>query len=339
MKKYEFYVSLIICVLAIFTSVSCGGGGGGGSSSVSLPVPVSVAAPDSAPTPTPAKTASPPNKGVLITISMPDNSAYAVIACPTDYPGDNNDLRYTADDGIDLKNVLIGSAFWNNANVNIQSDVHVTKSVIQEAVNNARAALADDGLFIFFYSGHGTNSGTTAYIIPYDGISDVSKRISQDDLRAWLNEFSAAVKKYVLIDACNSGYFIDKKLKGPDTVYMKPKLVKVEGFDPNYKGENFAKSIVGSPNTYVMTASRGNQLSWEIGGAIQNGIFSYYLCHGLGIGAAIGPADADASDTIMAEELTVYAPPLVSAYVTANVSSDDQNPQSYDNYPGNMRIK
>lgn len=335
-KKYKFYTFLAICALAIFTSLSCGGGGG--LSSVSAPAP--VLAPDRSPIPTPTQTASPPNKGVLITISMPDNSAYAVIACPTDYPGDNNDLRYTADDGIDLKNALIGSAFWNGANVNIQNDVHVTKAMIQEAINNVRAApIANDGLFIFFYSGHGTNSGTTAYVIPYDGISDVSKRISQDDLRAWLNEFSAAVKKYVLIDACNSGYFIDKKLKGSDPVYMKPKLVKVEGFDPNYKGENFAKSIVGSPNTYVMTASLGNQLSWEIGGAVQNGIFTYYLCQGLGAGAVIGHADADASNTITAEELTAYVPPLVSAYVTANIPSYDQNPQSYDNYADNMRIK
>lgn len=338
MKKYNFCVFWALSVLTIFSSINCGGGG----VTVSAPAPAPVPSLSSVqvPVPSPTQTASPPNKGVLITISMPDNSAYAVIACPTDYPGGNNDLRYTADDGIDLKNSLAGSAFWAGASVNIQNDAHITKAMIQEAVNNARLTVANNGLFIFFYSGHGTNSGTTGYMIPYDGISGTANRISQDDLRNWLDEFPASVKKYVLIDACNSGYFIDKKLKDANRmIYMKPKFVEIEGFDPNYKGENFAKSITGSPNTYVMTASRGNQLSWEIGAEIQNGIFTYYLCRGLGAGATIGPVDADANNAVTAEELTVYVPPPVSAYITANNPGYDQNPQSYDNYDGDMRVK
>lgn len=318
MKKYRFYVFIIICFLFSTALIGCGGGGGGGGGGSSSPAPAP------APTPTPA------DKGALITITMADGSAVAVLAGPTEYPGGNS-LNYTANDALDSRNSLVGSALWAGATVVTQDNVDVTKAMIQNAVTAAKNNIAADGLFLFMFSGHGTSSGDTGYILPYDGITDASKRISENELQGWLEEFPAGAKKYVLLDACYSGSFIDKDLKlMPD---LKPKALKLDRFNPYYPAEKFVKSLVGVTNTYAMTASKGTELSYE-SDALQNGIFIYYVTQGLGLGATIGPADVNPTDgTITAEKLTVYVPPLVAAF------KPGQNPQSYDNYAGDMRVK
>jgi len=318
MKKYKFFAFLIICVLIFFTLIGCGGGGGGSSGGGSSPAP--------APTPTP----TPADKGELITITMPDGSAVAVIAGVTEYP-EGYSLSYTANDALDLRNSLVGSALWAGATVVSNSDVDVTRAMIENAVTDAKNNIAADGLFLFMFSGHGGSSEETGYLIPYDGITDASKRISENDLQSWLEAFPAGAKKYVLIDSCYSGLFIDKDLE--NYFGLKPKTIQFKDSNPYYSADKFIKSLVGVANTYAMTASRGNELSYETS-TLQNGVFMYYVVQGLGEGATIGPADVGPTDgTITAEKLTVYVPPLVTSYIAS------QHPQSYDNYEENMRVK
>jgi len=270
------------------------------------------------------------NKGALITITKPDGSAIAVLAGVTDYPGTVNDLNYTANDAIDLRDALNGSGFWAGAAISTQNNVNVTKAMIQDAVTTAKNNIAVDGLFVFMYSGHGTSSGSTGYLVPYDGVNDVSKRISEDELKTWLDAFNSNVKKYVLLDSCYSGSFIDKSLNIVSG--LKAKVFITKDTNPYYSAEKFAKSLVSASNTCAMTASKGSELSWETS-LFQNGVFMHYVTQGLGSGGTIGPADANSSSTITAEEMGAYTPALVTAYVAS------QNPQIYDNYPGEMRVK
>lgn len=320
MKKYKLYALFVICLIIIFSSLSCGGGGGGGGSSSSP-----------APAPTPTPTPTPADKGAVITITMGNGSVVAVFAGVADYPESVYDLNYTANDAIDLRDSLVGSALWNGAVVSTQDNIQVTKAMIQNAVTAAKNSTANDGLFIFMYSGHGSHSGNTGYLMPYDSIDDATKRISEDELKSWIDEFPAGSKKYILLDCCYSGLFIDKSLE----LYLglKQKTIPIKDSNNFYSADKFAKSLVGAQNTYAMTASSGTELSYE-SAALQNSIFIYYVIQGLGSGATIGPADIAPTDgTITAEKLTVYVPPLVTAF------KPGQNPQSYDNYEDNMRVK
>lgn len=301
--------------------------------------------PDPAPDPTPGPNPDPtpsPGSGdggdIIITISKSDSSACAVLVGMADYPGTENDLTYTVNDAIDFKNSLIGSSFWSGANVNIQN-ISATKSVIQAAVANAKNTIANDGLFIFLYSGHGSNSGGTGYLIPYDGVDSVASRISEDDLRGWIDSFSVSSKKYIIIDSCYSGNFIDKNLTKGGNAYMKAKTIFIKGSDPAYKSEKFAKSLTGLSNTYVITSSKGSEVSWE-SGYLKNGVFVYYICEGLGAGAEFGPADSNINNAITAEEIGAYAPSRTNNYVyNSSNGSYTQQPQIYDNYSGELRTK
>lgn len=339
------FLILVLLLLAPFVLTSCGGGGGGtgggggnGGSTPDNSPPVSTNPSTSNDEPNPSQTPEPANKGALIVISMPDRSAYAVIAGPCDYPGEENDLTYTAGDALDFKDTLLNSGSWNGAQVIVQNNVHVTKSMIQQAVANGKNNLADGGLFVFFYSGHGTNTGGNGYIIPYDGGISSSNMISQYELRSWINDLPMAAKKYVLIDSCFSGLFIGKSVYSPNT-YMKAKYMPVNGSGSAYKSEDFSKSLVGLPNTYVMTSSKGSELSWE-SGYLQNGVFVYYLCEGLSSGSAIGPADSNSNGTITAEELSQYVPGRTNNYVVNGTYWQyTQQPQTYDNVSGDLPVK
>ena len=345
-KLSLFLIYLMLLASFIFILPGCGGGGGGASSSgdsgesggANNPPAENSATPDSTPTQTPSasQTPEPGNKGALIMITMPDHSATAVIAGVCDYPGEDNDLRYIAKDALDFKNALTGSSFWNGANIDIQNDIHVTKSKIFDAVAAARENTADDGLFIFFYSGHGTNVGSTGYIIPYDGAESYSNMISEYDLRDWLESFPALSKKYVALDACYSGNFIEKSILKSDL--LKAKFMKVKGSDETYNSEKMVRSLVDSSNTYVFTSSKGSEVSWE-SYAMQNSVFVHYLCEGLGAGFTMGPADFNRNNAITAEEINLYVPIRVNNYVINSSGYYTQQPQSYDDCPGELRIK
>ncbi|MFH1453008.1 MAG: caspase family protein [Armatimonadota bacterium] len=336
MRKNIFILAalslLFLCL--VFVLPGCGGGsggggggGGGGSSSDNTTTDdtASPAEPEVTVTPEPA------NKGALITVTMPDNSAVAVFAGVTDYPEGEYDLNYTANDAIDFKNALIGNELWNGASVSVQNNVQVTKSMIRNAVESAKNRINSDGLFIFMYSGHGTSSGTTGYIVPYDALIDLDNLISEDELKSWLGEFASNVKKYVVIDSCYSGEFIDKKadIKG-SCVDIKAKFVKIPGFDGKYDNDKFAKSLSSVSNISVLTACSRDEISYEYG-PVQNGLLIYAVDHALWPGSVIGPSDEEGDNVIYTNELGDYA----KAFVPAMISS--QNPQSYESCQ--MKIK
>lgn len=321
MKYNKFLAFLIICILISFTVIGCSGG-----SSSPAPAPAPPA-----PTPiyTPIQQADTSNKGVIITITKPGNTAIAVLVGVREYPGGNS-LNYTVNDADVLRLSLIGSAFWAGSDVTFtQNNDQITKAMIQDAVASAKDNITDDGLFLFMYSGHGASDGDTGYIVPYDGVDDDAKMISEDELQAWLEEFPGTSKKYVLLDSCYSGSFIDKGLE--NHLGLRAKTIRLKNSNPFYSADKFAKSLVAVPNTYAMTASKGSELSYE-SGTLQDGVFIYFVCTGLGQGATIGPASTSGT-TITANNLAAYAPPLVTAYEST------QHPQSYNNSGSDMQVK
>jgi uncharacterized caspase-like protein len=205
--------------------------------------------------------------------------------------------------------------------------------MIKNAINQASASIADDGTFVFLFSGHGTSNG---YLVPYDGATsngaDVSKCISDTDLKSWLSSFKSTVKKVVYIDSCYSGFFIGKYLDEYSPVINLKYMPLDKSTNDEYKGE-FAKDITAGINNIVcITASKSNEVAQE-SPALQNSVFSYYLIEGLGASNTIGPADADASLSISAEETHAYTAPKSTLFYSG------QHPQIQDNFTGELIIK
>ncbi|MFH1453895.1 MAG: caspase family protein [Armatimonadota bacterium] len=339
LKSSIFLGLAAIAALIITALVGCGGGGGGtgGGGGVSAGNPPAILLPDYTPPPAPdTHSDDPPPPEETST------KAFVILVGMADYPGTINDLRYTAKDAQDVYNCLISSSVWGEATFKVFLNSNATKSAIANAFSEAKNTLDDDGIFLFYYSGHGTNSGTTGYIIPYDaltweGFINQSNLISGDDLNSYLSQLPETVKKYVASDSCHSGYLIGARSEF-DTAENKVKFVPMADSNPGYSEEEFARSIVGTSNCYVMTSSSGTELSWETS-ILQAGVFSYYLCQGLGNGSALGAGDINSDSTITAEELSVYVPPAVSNYISSHIEGYTQTPQSYDNFEGELRVK
>lgn len=330
-----FFAFFVLNLIIVLTLVNCGGGGGGGGgSSGSGTYAVGGSPGGSAPAPVP--TSEP--------ISIPpanSKDSYAIFIGMSDYPGNINDLPYASKDANDVYTRLNSSQIWSSGSFKILTNSNATKSAIRAAITEAKNALKENSTFLFFYSGHGTNSGSTGYIIPYDGLTanggiTVGNMINSNELTSYIDELPAGIKKYIVIDSCRSGYFIDAKSLTGDT--LKAKFIAMENSDPNFNDELFTKSMTSVANCYVMTSSKGTELSWE-SGSLQNGVFTYYFCLGLGISVAAGFADGNADNMISAEELTLYVPSRVNAYIVANTSGYTQTPQSYDGIDGDFIVK
>lgn len=341
-SKSRFFITfttIFFSILITITITGCGGGGGGasGGSSGGSSYVVSYSSGAAASSSPNASSAGVPASGTV--------DSYALFIGISDYPGPNNDLPYASKDSVDVYNRLNLSPVWNGGTLRLLTNSFATKSAIQAAITEAKNTLKANGTFLFYYSGHGTNSGTTGYIVPYNALTEsgslvVSNMINSNELPSYLNTLPATVKKYVLIDSCRSGYFISAKSFGGYTnVNIKAKFIPMESSDPNFKDDElFTKTITAVANSYVMTSSKGSELSWE-SSYLQNGVFTYYLCQGLGPGRFMGEGDLNIDNMITAEELTEYVPPKVSSYISSNLPAYTQTPQSYDGITGEFRIK
>lgn len=305
-KTFKKLITSLMFLVLVFFFAGCGGGGGGGSSGGSG------------------------GGGGGDTPSSRTISRYAIFVGINDYPGTASDLDYCVNDATDMKASLNGSNEWSGATFVTLTNSNATKSNIQAYINSAANDITATGTFLFFYSGHGSHSGSIGYIINYDGLTEdgyavANWCISSNNLESWLSNFPSSTKKIVILDSCYSGNFIGKELP-PNT---KIKFVPMEGSDTPYD-KNFIKDITTASNLFGMTAAAGDELSAE-SAVLQNGIFVYYIVQGLGAGATIGPADADVSGIITCLEAFNYANPLATAFRAT------QHAQYYNG--GNSTIK
>lgn len=266
-----------------------------------------------------------------------DKDVYAVLAGIEDYPGTSCDLNYCVDDVNDIKSSLQSSSSWSNAKIVTLTNSNATKENIKNAIQEASSSLKSNGLFVFFYSGHGSNSQDTGsgYIVNYDGVSTdgygiTSKMISETELEGYLNNLPSTIKKVILIDACHSGSFIDQRTYEAKT--GKIKFIPSENSTTIFYGKGIDKSLTSISNMVCITACAGSETCSETS-SLQNGVFTYYVVQGLGSGSVIGPADTNSSASISAEEIYNYTAPRAAQY------NSGQNAKIKDNYSGDLLIK
>ena len=142
---------------------------------------------------------------------------YAVLVGIADYPGTGNDLDYTDDDAVDMKDALLNYPNWSEGNITMLLDAEATKLNIGTAIQNMGAQADSDDVCLFFYSGHGTvmpdaepldeADGYDECLVPYS----LFGTITDDELSAWLAQLPTT-NVVVIIDTCFSG----GQIKGAD---------------------------------------------------------------------------------------------------------------------------
>lgn len=328
-KKILFTTLLLVTfIITLALLYGCGGGGVNGPNiPPNLPIP---AAPAMTPVPSATSTPepSPTQSGAR------DISLYAVVVGISAYPWPNT-LTYPAQDARNFYNALRQSPLWSGAFVATIYDNDATKANIKKYMDNAAARLREDGTFVFFYSGHGYNTGGMGYLVPVE-TQVVSDMITEDEMQSWLGALPSASKKYVALDSCFSGLFIDKSFYYKKDYDIKPKFFNLKGSDDNFKGDFITKSISSIQNMVAVTGSAGSESSYETT-ELQSGVMTYYLVMGLGNGASIGDASVDGRKTITAQDSYNYAAPLVSRWSSSNGVS--QHLQIRDNYTSGLVIK
>lgn len=196
---------------------------------------------------------------------------FALTVGVSDYAGQANDLPYTAQDA-----VQIGAALRETGVLAPQSQVITEQAATVAAVRAAFARIAaqagPNDVFLFFFSGHGTQEDTRVSNLEPDGrlenivlrdgnITDAELGRMMDDVRAGTT--------IIAIDACFAG--------------------------------GFARNVVDRPGVMGLFSSEEDLTSVVASNFRAGGYLSYYLRSGL-----MGDADGDGDGTITAGELSTY---------------------------------
>ena len=168
----------------------------------------------------------------ILTISCAEYSfpaSYALVYAVADYGDPLDDLRFTDDDA-DAFAFLLSQNGWN---VEKRIDQEATLAQLTADVTAIASVIPDDGRFLFYFSGHGTQivlDGTEPnsaaeegdeLILLYDSLatlrsyyagtsslSDVFNVTVSDDSLAGILSSVGASNRMIIIDACLSGGFI-----------------------------------------------------------------------------------------------------------------------------------
>jgi hypothetical protein len=255
---------------------------------------------------------------------------YAVIVGVADYLNEDYapDLNYTDNDAWDVRQALISHGGFDAANINILIDSQATKAGVHSAISSwLDSRENEDDLVVFFFSGHGANGG---YLAPHDFNGYLSSAISDSELDTWLDGLESE-QVVIGIDACYSGDFARGLGEGQAGFTCKCIPAPIDA--PPSSREGGAIFQVGQPGRLVLTASTGEQGSWEFGGSMQNGAFSYYLVEAL----QTAGADTSSNGWVSGEEAYTYLAGRVDSYVYPR-TGEHQNPQVDDDIPGQVDL-
>jgi hypothetical protein len=143
---------------------------------------------------------------------------YGIFAGISDYPGEADDLAYTAEDAHRVRDAL-ARAGMRAEDAIILTDEAATIGAVRSAFNSVADRMGRGDTFIFFYSGHGNRIPRSAFqpsdpdamdetIELYDG------PITDDQMSEMLAGMSAGTS-IVVLDACFSGGFAKDVISVP----------------------------------------------------------------------------------------------------------------------------
>ena len=177
---------------------------------------------------------------------------WAIVIGISDYAGTVNDLRYSDDDALEVRATLIERYGYPAGNIKLlmgeretgrYSDISqlATSGNIEDAINYIKANAGRRDEVVFYYSGHGAEGGGMQGIVPWE--ATLESIIWDTDLEDLFSGFETS-RIIFGFDSCMAG-----------------------GMSPELKDQG----------RIIVMASTETGLSYELGGRIRNGEFTYWF--------------------------------------------------------------
>ena len=255
---------------------------------------------------------------------------YALLVGVSMYKDPSDYLAGVQYDAPHVSDMLINDCGYSSSRITTLTDNQATKVAIRSALTGISSQAGPDDTFVFYFSGHGKQSGATSALLPYDLDS-----ISSSELKQWLDGIQCK-KVLVIIDACEAEGMMKsgaKNIKTPLQVTTGNETISTaDRFSTNFAGtfdsrNNLApgsleqqKALTG--NRYVVLAAcRSGEGSWT--DAISGSFFTSFFVEGMGDPSA----DTNFDNWVSAEEAFNYAAPQTTW------ESTGQHPVMYDGDP------
>lgn len=232
---------------------------------------------------------------------------YAVLVGIDDYPGTGSDLSGPVDDARLVGEVLVQEYSFQQENILMLTDAQATRPGIANAIVRHLGQAGEDGVAVFFYSGHGTRIGENIglrgdldpeadgqddgiYIYGYNSESSI---ILDEEIGYLLSQLDAG-RILMAIDACFSGTI--SRAAG-----VQAKLTDLNDIDANFRmpksfisddlGDEFGfgsgveglAAALSNPDRHILIASSSEeQVSWTVGGfSSPRSLFTHYFVEAL----------------------------------------------------------
>lgn len=241
--------------------------------------------------------------------------------------GPNTDLTYPSKDADDLKIALEASG-WIVDNSLI--DHAATKAAIHASITDFFAGLPASGTALIYFSGHGTDSSVSSYLVPSDYNGNpysYSQMISPEELLSWITGSTLTKNVIFIADSCRSGGFVysgdsHDVIASPydssedQTIWVAP-LPTIAGF-----AELLALNAKATKalDMIALSASGSSEDSYETSD-LENGVFTQFLIE------ASSEGDKDHDGFVTCTEAYTYAARKVDSYW------NDLYPTDYGFYP------
>ncbi|CAN5377920.1 hypothetical protein BH09PSE1_BH09PSE1_12530 [soil metagenome] len=224
---------------------------------------------------------------------------FAIMVGVSDYGNDQNNLPYTDEDAVKLAETLRREGVLNPASVTL-TNADATVAGVENAFRRVAQQAGPDDMFLFFFSGHGsqTEEGSTPVsALEPDGRSESivlrDGQISDSEMARLFGTLRTRLSLLVL-DSCFSG--------------------------------GFARNVVDRPGVMGLFSSE-EDLTSAVAGKFEAG---GYLAHFLRAGLS-GDADGDGDTMVTAGELATYLRREFSTEVTGVEAETVEGQRNYQN--------
>lgn len=210
-----------------------------------------------------------PNNGGQV-VSGRRGKVYAVMVGISDYAGTASNLAYTADDARKMAETLRRQGVLAPESI-VLTDAQATPAAVRAAFSRVAQAAGPNDMFLFFYSGHGTQVPARSQGEPDnrdEAIALIGGLLLDDEMAQMWSQVRAGVSMLAL-DSCFSG--------------------------------GFARDVVSRPGVMGLFSSEEDLTSAVAGKFQAGGYLSHFLRTGLG-----GEADENHNNAVTAGEISSY---------------------------------
>jgi hypothetical protein len=218
---------------------------------------------------------SPVDPGPSIgTVPNQNRGFFGVFVGISDYPGTHNDLPLCREDAEKLAATFGSVGLMDSSNVEVFTDGRASAQNVRAALARMASRVGPDDVFVFFYSGHGSQSSPNAGAHP--------------------DEVDGRVESIIL---GNDEYTDDEMARDLDGIHAG---LTVVALDSCFSG-GFARDVVSRPNRVGLFSSEEDLTSAVAGEFQAGGYLSHFFQK-----AIEGYADLDGDGLIRVGELSHY---------------------------------